>query len=247
MRCAMTFLCCIQCCLSFITVAYSQHDSGTNNLTQTSLDHATAHHSQSAGAQLRLYNGSVYVGYRFSFKNGQPYFKGQEAGTGTVLYDGILYRNVPMWYDLLSDKVIITHHDEVSQLSLVREKVAYFILHGHTFVYLRPDSLVNTRLTPGFYDLLYQGQVTLLARRINRLEQRTLPAGIERTLRLKVRYYIKRGGRYYAIKNQHALLQHLKDKKKELRQYIKQNKVEYGENQEHALVMMASYYDKLKK
>jgi len=239
-------LCGIQCYFSSILEANSQDSSGVNNFTQIALDNTIALYSQSAGAQLRLYNGSAYEDYRFAFNRGQPYFNSKEAGIGAVSYDGILYKNVPMWYDLLSDKVIIEHYDDASQISLIREKIAYFTLHNHTFIHLKHDSVANSILREGFYDQLYQGQVTLFAKRINKLEQRTLQSGVERTIDQQVRYFLKKDGKYYTIKSQHALLNHLKDKKKELQQYIKQNKIRYGEKQEDALIKIAAYYDNLK-
>ncbi|MGV3588825.1 MAG: hypothetical protein ACO1OF_17600 [Adhaeribacter sp.] len=234
------------CHLLSLINAYGQQATDSLAIEQIALDNTIAFFNQSAGSQKRLYNGSVYEEYKYSFLNGHPFFKSSESGNGTVFYDGILYTNVPLRYDLLKDKLVLEHYDESSQLSLIREKIAYFTLHNHTFVYLTPDSLVNTPLTAGFYDQLQQGQVSLLAKRNTRVEQKTVPGGVERRLQPKVRYFLKQNQQYYAVKSQSALLKILKEKKKELQLYVKQNNLRYGNNLEDGLVKIIAYYNSLK-
>ena len=56
---------------------------------------------QSLQQQSGLYNGSEYVQYAHLLKEGHPYLDTSALVNGNVHYDGIVYKNVPMLYDLI--------------------------------------------------------------------------------------------------------------------------------------------------
>src|SRR5687767_13670753 len=85
--------------------------------------------------QSRLYNGIEHQGYSFRIK-GHAYFIQKELTTGTVVYDGLEFANVPIMYDLLKEQVIVQHSNSFSKVGLVSEKVKEFTLHNHHFIRL---------------------------------------------------------------------------------------------------------------
>jgi hypothetical protein len=104
------------------------------------------------GAQAPLYNGIEHIMY--PRMTGHPYFDQEGMQYGSIVYEGILYRNIPMLYDLVRDQPIVFNR-EGYMLGLSREKVKEFSLSGHRFIH-----------TPsGFYDLLCSGTITILAKR----------------------------------------------------------------------------------
>ena len=58
-------------------------------------------------------------------------------------------------------------------------------------------------------------------------------------------YYIRKNNTYYSVSSQGSMLTILKDKKKELQQYIRANQIKFRKDPEEAMVKIASYYDHL--
>jgi len=83
---------------------------------------------------------------------------GRSAGMGQwVAYDGDLYRNVQLLYDIFSDNLILKYLRRDGFLSLVqldRERVDSFEVYEHHFKKFDITD-VNARLVPGFFDVLY--------------------------------------------------------------------------------------------
>ena len=62
----------------------------------------------------------------------------------------------------------------------------------------------------------------------------------------KDEYFLKKGNTYYNLSaSQGSILKLLKDKKSELQQYIKSNKIRFRDNPEDALARIAAQYDHL--
>ncbi|HWH64366.1 MAG TPA: hypothetical protein VNS50_13865, partial [Ginsengibacter sp.] len=68
-----------------------------------------------------------------------------------------------MGYDIQRNQVTIATPDNLARIVLQNELVDSFYLSGHTFITLTEDYKQNLSNT-GFYDLLFNGQVQLLAR-----------------------------------------------------------------------------------
>ena len=193
--------------------------------------------------QSRLYNGIEHLGYSFKIK-GHAYFLQKELQTGTLVYDELEFVNVPMLYDLLKDQVVIQHFNGFTKIGLVQQKVTAFTLNGHHFI--RLDSLISPVLITGYYDELYTGRLRLLVKRGKYVEE-TIKDEIEREFIQKDLFFIQKDGAYYAIKNYKELLALLKDRSKEVKQYLRKNRIKFRKEPEHAIVKATAYYDSLNK
>jgi hypothetical protein len=58
-------------------------------------------------------------------------------------------------------------------------------------------------------------------------------------------YYIKKEGIYHAVKNKSSMLAVLKDKKRDIQQYLKTNNIKFKQEPERAMIMAVKYYDQL--
>jgi len=193
--------------------------------------------------QSRLYNGIEHLGYAFKIK-GHAYFQVRELQTGSVVYDGLEFVNVPMLYDLLKDQVIVQHFNGFTKIGLVQQKVTAFTLNGHHFI--RLDSLLGPPIITGYYDEVYAGRLKVLVKRGKYIEE-TIKDELEREFIQKDLFFIQKDGAYYAIKNYKGLLALLKDRSKEIRQYLRKNRIKYRKGAEYAIVKAAAYYDSLNK
>ena len=201
---------------------------------------------QSFGDQSALYNGSKYGEYLFRFKEGHPFFYSAQPVAGSVIYDGVMYDTVLMRYDEITDVLVI--NDQVDRIQLLNEKVERFNLFNSDFIRLVKDSLTNSLVSSGFYNLLYKGKICLLKKQIKTIrEVITTNAELLRFVDEKDYYYIKKDDKIYPIKSRKNLFKLFGDRKKEMQQFIKANELSFSKDRQNMLTKATAYYDSLKK
>ncbi|HEV8507979.1 MAG TPA: hypothetical protein VGQ53_21400 [Chitinophagaceae bacterium] len=186
-----------------------------------------------------LYTGSLYVRDYYRVK-GHPFFETDSLERGDVFYNGVLYKNVALLYDLSHDN-LVTKYAEDANLVLVREKVAYFKLRGHLFV------AGSNAVDRGFYDVLYTGKIEILAQRKKELVPWSKSMEFDATFSQMNNYFIYKDSSYYKINSKQELLDALNDKKTALKDFISKNKPDFRKNFEKALLGIVVYYDQITK
>jgi hypothetical protein len=242
----LSMMMCLACAViskkSFAQVARTDSSSQQNALNNT----LTLFYS-SIGDQSPLYNGPEYYFYDPLIK-GNAYFSDINAfAPGSVFYDGLLFNGVPMLYDLYADKVVVLLYNHFSKFSLIQERVKSFDFLNHHFVNIKTDTLNNNSvIKSGFYDELYKGKLQVLVKRSKSIQTTTGGAtGPLSYFDPSTDYYLRKNNTYYSFGSQGSMLSILKDKKKELQQYIRANEIRFRKNPEEAMVKIASYYDHL--
>ena len=150
-----------------------------------------------------------------------------------------------MLYDLLKDQVVVQHSNGFSKVGLVSEKVKEFTLLNHHFIRLEGDSLSGSPIIAGFYDELYTGKLSVLAKRIKFIDEQIKDV-LEREFLQHNYFFIKKEGMYYAVKNYKGLLSVLKDKGQDVKQYLRKNRIKFRKGPENAIVNATAYYDSIK-
>jgi hypothetical protein len=182
------------------------------------------------GTQTSLYTGTEYIGYPPA--KGNAWFGDQGLAEGAVVYDGVLYPHVRMLYDIVKDEVVISNPDG-NLITLASDKIAGFSLEAHHFI----------RTTTGFYEQLFAGSPTILAKRTKVLEESIYTTDLIRTFTQKDQYYALKAGASFRLSNMEALLVLLKDKKKEITRYLRDNNIRYKKDKEKALIEAARFYN----
>jgi hypothetical protein len=201
------------------------------------------------GKQSPLFNGTEYSFYDPTIK-GTAYFLDQKGFVnGSVYYDRVVFTGVPMMYDLYTDQLVVLLYNHFTKIALIQSKVVSFDILDHHFVNISADTLGNnTIIESGFYDELYKGKTQVLAKRSKDIQTSSGgQSGLESYFNFKQSYYIRKNNQYYSISGQSSLLDILKDRKKELQQYIRSSQIKFRKSPEDAMVKIASYYDHLTK
>lgn len=233
------FHCAVVFCLTLLhnTPGFSQTASvQANNPAAKAID--LFYHSVNESSH--LFNGTEYIMYDQHIK-GTPYFM-DNVTTGSVFYDGTWYQDVPMLYELTTNKLVIRQYNGGVLICLVNEKVGSFILSNHTFIHIVPDS-GSSIISDGFYDRIYNGNVKAYSRRQTVLLEN--PTTYETNFKRDDKYYINRNNLWYPISSESDALRVFKDHKKEVTKYLRQNKIRYKKTPEYAIVKMAEYYDQI--
>lgn len=227
------------------TTGYCQSivpDTTLSNAAQNTIDLYSATFTE----QLRVYSGKEYKDYVRPFKLGHPYFAAGQWSKGVINYDGETYRDVPLLYNLVTDEVIILSYDNLSKIALQKDRVRRFSLSNHNFLNIPKDSLFSASVSPGFYDVLAQGKATLLARRTKNI-QTAVTSEIEPRVYSKDHYYIEIDRSFFPVTNKKLLLEPLKNRKNEVQQYMKQNKLRFKRDPEGTMITVINYYNQLAK
>jgi hypothetical protein len=128
-------------------------------------------------------------------------------------------------------------------IALYSPRISRFSFSGYTFVWINRQTDVS--LPEGFYRQLVTGKVTVMSRTNKIISERIVDNMIARKFEEKTLYYIFRDGKYFQIGNQKHLVQVLKDRKKEVKRFIKDKKMIYHDNPEEMIVSVVSFYNQL--
>ena len=238
----LTFLLVFQFLFLNFSIAQIKNEISNEQLT---VRNAASVYFQSLGEQSGIYRGAEYTGFPYKLNNGHQYFETQFPILGSVYYDGILYNNIPMWYDLVKNQVIVQYVDGLSEIKLHNELIDYFSIYDHHFVHLGRDKIANSILSEGFYDLVYVGKTQVLVKR-SKGTLKEVNKGIALTiLKQKNEVYLVKEGVYLPVKKQSSVLNALGSKQKEIQEFLKKSNVKFRKNPEDAIVRMVKYHDLL--
>jgi hypothetical protein len=225
--------------------AQSEADSASNG--HKLYAHIEDNFYNAIGLQSRLYNGEKYGFYSPQIKGNAYLMDNDQWNKGNILYDGFWYKNVDMLYDLYKDVVVISLYKNFFKLSLINEKVNCFDVLGHHFIYIKANSSVINPLQAGYYDQLYCGKIQVLCKRSKSIQEtHSLSGSIDSYFLSSTDYYIYKNGKYFTVNSKGAFLDALKDKKKDIQQFMSANKLKIKKDtKELAMVKIAAYYDQL--
>lgn len=210
-------------------------------LYRRALDQTVSYNHSLSTRTYGLYTGILYVRDYYNVK-GHPFFQTDSFQKGEVFYNGVLYKNVDLLYDLSHDNVIVKYSGDVN-LVLVPEKTGYFNLPGHLFV--KGSDAPSVR--QGFYDLLFDGKIQILVKRTKEQVPWSKSFEFNSVFVQTNNYFIYKDGNYKRVKSKKEILDVLEDRKTELKDFISKNKLDFRKDFEKALVQTAKYYGEIAK
>src|SRR5260221_6192583 len=188
-------------------IAFSQLQQKDSNFYRQAIDSFESFYSRESGANLLLYNGVEYIPSPFSTK-GNPFFE-TDSDKGSVFYNGKLYRSITLQYDLAKDELVAQYSTNDLPIVLRRDKVTYFLIGGHKFVYISAGKLGN--MAAGFYETLTGKTIELLAKHEKKFRLSADAADNSSSYIAYDHYFLKKGDDYYIVTGEASLLSLLKD------------------------------------
>jgi hypothetical protein len=226
-----------------ITVFTLAQQANKENFRDQAIQNLIGVYYQSLGSQAELYNAPVYERHIPGFTSGHPFVYSDSFSVGTIAYNGLVYKKVPILYDIVRDE-LITRSPTGFALALIKPKVDSFSFDGHSYVKLKNDT--SEAATQSYYERLSSGSIQLVAKRKKTVQVINGVTAVERRVYSEDRYYIHKGeGVFETIKKKNQLLGALKDKKNALQQFIKQNNLKFKENFEEDAARLVAYYNQL--
>jgi hypothetical protein len=161
---------------------------------------------------------------------------------GSIKYDRVEYQGVNLLYDEMMGVVIM--QDERHRIQLSNDRISGFTIGDNKFIRIVHDSLISHAPATGFYNILYEGNLSVLKKEIKTMRGiYSYSQEISRVIEVKTNYYLKTNTEYIQISSQKELLNFFSQRKKEIQHYIKSNKLNFKKDTDNLLVKVAAYYD----
>lgn len=203
---------------------------------------AATHYKEIMSGRTLLFSGTEYLPGP-AIRDRHPFFGANEWYAGSVTYHNYRYDGIPLRYDIAIDG-LVTENRQGQLIVLTREFVNEFSIGAHAFRSYSPDK--HTLPVSGYYEVLYDGQTTVVARHNKSPENRIESGRVVIDYRERTDYFLRKEGRFFLITNKSSLLRILSDRKGELKQFIRKNRLYFNRrNRETFIERVAAQYDTL--
>lgn len=210
--------------LLFLILFCCQQLSAQDGLLQQVTDHYAAGYLTAVDHNAAIFSGNREQPLGFLTSNHQ-YFKEQGFTTGRLSFGGIIYPNVQLRWDLFRDDLIILSPKKYT-IVLNAENVDFFEIHGSHIFYKHPDVLAGCP-PAGYYKLLYSTNKYVLFEKISKYLQEENVKKYRYNFKMSSKFYLQRDDSYYRIQNKRTLLNSLGTHRKELKQFMRANELQY--------------------
>ncbi len=193
----------------------------------------------------RIYNGKMYRPFLNLDNGDHTLFQSNEYSRGSITYEGRIYKDLNLMYDLFRDQLVLLNYDKVGGIVIWPQYVDSFSIHQHKFIHIKPDSSPHTGFPPGYYDLIYDGRTRLLAKRTKTISETADEYKVKKNISEKSKYYILKDSAYTQVKSKKDLLKLLHRTQNENQNYIKKEHLNFKKNFEDSMVRLLSHHDSI--
>jgi hypothetical protein len=239
----VAFLLGISCHLLFAVQSSAQQIPPDSVFYSSSVSNLYHTYLAQIGENARLYNGPEYI--RNGVKaSGFAFFQTDSMLSGSVSYNGLIYPDLSLYYDLVPDELVTFNYTHVALIGISKENVDSFIIDGHHFIRLKAGHANGTIPGDGYYEQLAWNEPAVYVRREKKL---LAPSGYEDPkYRQYNTYYLKMNNSFYEVGGKKELLDLLKDHKDEVKNFIRTNKLNFKKRFEEAIVRVSVFYSQIK-
>lgn len=192
-----------------------------------------------------IYNGKEYLRYEKETTN-HPYLLYAEFKEGTISYGGIVYPQVPMKLDLFRDELVLQSPNKLYPVIAEKERIDYILLNGYRIINPSARGWQN-QIGNEYVVLLSDNIYPVIKKYLITYEENVNGLTVEASFRIKERFYVIKENTCYPVKNKRALFNLFPDKKKELGQYAREQKLNFKKQPEQAFVTIVKHYEALSR
>jgi hypothetical protein len=229
--------------LTLFTLSETNAQSISEGSRSEALMNVQNYFQNTIGEDAHIFTGREYLGYA-AFIKGHPFFLTDQMQQCEIFYDGTLYENIPLLFDIVSQKIVINRYNQNDTISLLNAKIKYFVLQGHRFENLSFSEGNEEIIRQGIYDILLAGKVNLLVKRIKNIRD-GLKATDPVSFVEEDEFFVKRGKDLIQVYSKNSVLEALNDKSNLVKIFARKNHFRFKKNIEKELLQTVAYYFKL--
>lgn len=192
--------------------------------------------------QFPLYNGIAYNEVVHGNDRGHPFFLQSNFSNEKIWFDGVLYENIPLIYDVQQDVVVVKLEGTNYKVALVSDKIKKFTLSGHLFERLKSTQIGAPSPAEGFYEALHDGTVRVYCKHLKKVVELNNTWEVRKNYQDKSEYFVYKDGRYWNVERKSTLL-NIFDNESAMKEYIKKSKVSFRDKAKF-IVLTAEFYEK---
>jgi hypothetical protein len=225
--------------VSAFTQAGDNHDSCANSFPELQ-----NFHGATTSDNNRFINGYLYS-ESFPASRGHPFFQSETWYHGELLMEGRNYNGIALRYDLYRDQLLYNHiHSTGSYIVVLNiKRIEGFTMDGHRFYKLPETVNAIQGIKEGYYELLSEGRANFYVKWMKRLSDPSPESTGEFSLINE--WYIQNHGAFRKVTRRAGLIHSLQDHEKEIRSYIRENRVVIKPGNETEIKRIVDFYNRL--
>ncbi|MFN8258698.1 MAG: hypothetical protein U0W24_23620 [Bacteroidales bacterium] len=177
-----------------------------------------------------LRNGRYFID-EFPRALGNPFYLTNQWTKGDFILDNKVYRNFPLMYDIYRDNLVCiikgVENEEIP-IILNNDVVTSFSISGHYFIHAGQK---KNLLSGGFYEEIYSGEAVKMYAKWSKkfMKVYTLEYSGEFNSQKRTLFLVKNNS-VFIIKDNKSLIEKFPEIKKQLKTYLKQNRIKLGKS-----------------
>jgi hypothetical protein len=190
-----------------------------------------------AGDQAEMFVGKLEIGYSSTVYMNSPYLFSDDFVVGDVMYNGLLYQDVPIRYDGYLKQLVVNTPVRHLNICVSMHLVDKFTLDG--IDYERRDG--------DFVALLFDSSHMELIEQVSVIVNEEFISSVSLKYRFDkiVKYFVLSEGRKYEVSKLRSVQKIYPNIKKELKRFSKQNRLDFKEHRKSSLASLMKYADEL--
>lgn len=182
-----------------------------------------------------LITGGLYADSP-KYYEGHPFYKSRTFESGTLSINRIVYSEVPLLYDELEDWVVTFHPVYRQKILIKSEKVDQFTLGDGSLFRNFESNQSYARDRNGFYEVLYDQDIKLLAKRYKELKAIKEVGKYTREFEAYDDYFLYYQDQFRIIRKKKQAIAALGLSKKEVKKHLRGRSLYFRANKEEYLL-----------
>jgi hypothetical protein len=202
-------------------------------------------YQQNLGDHTAFFSGTAYPINKAEI-NGHPFFHSDKWQTGDIYIYGQVFFDIEMKLDIYKDALILNQDSEhINQAIVINEtslKGAFFL--NRFFINIQTEEADRLQIKEGYYELAYQDKSTILIKHRKTIV-REVKFGTELIEEFvnNTKYYAICNGKASLINSKKALINALSKHNKEVKRFIKDNRIKYSKRKLEEIIKIVRFYD----
>ncbi len=203
-----------------------------------------------AGEFSNIYRGEAPMIYNFRHI-GTFYAYSETFEVGNVCFNGKVYYDLKLNLNSHLDELNLEVGDAGRKVVLNTDFVDWFSYGGRKFVNHKDfNNNTGSIPQPGYFQLLYNGSSKLYKKikkiyseRINENASADSKSKLEKHFLVNESFYLLRDRKFVIVKKKRDFLLLYKSRKKEIRQFIRENNLDLREDKEHSFAQIVKFLE----
>ncbi|MDD4515269.1 hypothetical protein [Massilibacteroides sp.] len=195
------------------------------------------------GVYAALFTGKEQTKYPSTFEN-HPFYLQKEPLSGFLSYDGVDYPVVGLRWNNHTDELMAISSDQRYNIVLVASRLKEARFKGNRLYYINSAEVSGIPVS-GYFLKLYDKEYQVWAKPIALLNNKHEGQQLINYFSFKTLFYLQKGNTFYVVKNSSSVVHLFPDKKKELKQFVKRQKLNFRSSPEKAFTAMVQEYERL--